>query len=172
MSETSKNLLRVALAYKEYIDALPKEVVASLPAMPGIDGDWASEVLDRAAKPLTSKYSASALATPPAQADSQPAPVVDGYAATLRAQNDQFEHALAELVDLVCPGLDSGNLLVDAKTAGDAAQALRAARAPADSVKKSAVVVGPDGMMRDELRSMIEGMSVSVDVSTGDHDAG
>ena len=27
-------------------------------------------------------------------------------------------------------------------------------------------------MMRDELRGMIEGMSVSVDVSTGDHDAG
>ena len=79
------------------------------------------------------------------RADSQPAPVVDGYAATLRAQNDQFEHALAELVDLVCPGLDSGNLLVDAKTAGDAAQALRAARAPADSVTAPAggVIAGP-----------------------------
>ena len=42
----------------------------------------------------------------------------------------------------------------------------------AECVTAPAGVVGPDGMMRDELRSMIEGMSVSVDVSTGDHDAG
>ncbi|WP_155293360.1 hypothetical protein [Comamonas testosteroni] len=27
-------------ALREYIQALPDEVVASLPAMPGIDGDW------------------------------------------------------------------------------------------------------------------------------------
>lgn len=42
----------------------------------------------------------------------------------------------------------------------------------AECVTAPAGVVGPDGMMRDELRGMIEGMSVSVDVSTGDHDAG
>ena len=33
-------------------------------------------------------------------------------------------------------------------------------------------LVEPDGRLSDELRNMIEGMSVSVDVSTGDHDAG
>lgn len=43
-------LLQLARAYKEYIDALPADVVAALPAMPGVDGDWADEVLDRAAR--------------------------------------------------------------------------------------------------------------------------
>lgn len=33
-------------------------------------------------------------------------------------------------------------------------------------------VTAPDGRLSDELRNMIEGMSVSVDVSTSDHDAG
>lgn len=42
----------------------------------------------------------------------------------------------------------------------------------AQAAPAAGAVAGPDGMMRDELRNMIEGMSVSVDVSTGDHDAG
>ena len=54
----------------------------------------------------------------------------------------------------------------------DEALALKKAAQAAECVTAPAGVVGPDGMMRDELRSMIEGMSVSVDVSTGDHDAG
>lgn len=29
---------------REYIQALPDEVVATLPAMPGIDGDWLDEL--------------------------------------------------------------------------------------------------------------------------------
>ncbi|EAT1308187.1 hypothetical protein EX399_10415 [Salmonella enterica] len=35
----------VARAALDYIDALPKEVVAALPAMPGFDRDWAENVL-------------------------------------------------------------------------------------------------------------------------------
>lgn len=35
----------VARAALQYIDALPSEVVAALPAMPGFDRDWADEVL-------------------------------------------------------------------------------------------------------------------------------
>lgn len=35
----------VARAALQYIDALPSEVVATLPAMPGFDRDWADEVL-------------------------------------------------------------------------------------------------------------------------------
>ena len=53
MAYPADELLQVALAYKQYIDALPGDVVAKLPAMPGIDGDWAGEVLDRAARAQT-----------------------------------------------------------------------------------------------------------------------
>ncbi len=45
-------------------------------------------------------------------------------------------------------------------------EALRAAQ------EAPAAVAGPSGRLSDELRSVIEGMTVSVDVSTGDHDAG
>lgn len=38
-------LVEVARAALDYIDALPKDVVASLPAMPGFDRDWAENVL-------------------------------------------------------------------------------------------------------------------------------
>jgi hypothetical protein len=38
----------VTNGYREYIAALPEDVVARLPAMPGIDGDWADEVIDKA----------------------------------------------------------------------------------------------------------------------------
>lgn len=40
--KTAKDVARAAL---DYIDALPPEVVASLPAMPGFDRDWAENVL-------------------------------------------------------------------------------------------------------------------------------
>lgn len=40
-------LLTVARAAFEWIDAIPLTVVASLPAMPGIDRDWANVVMDR-----------------------------------------------------------------------------------------------------------------------------
>jgi hypothetical protein len=42
----AQELLSVTLGYKEYINALPSEIVAKLPAMPGIDGDWADKVID------------------------------------------------------------------------------------------------------------------------------
>jgi hypothetical protein len=38
-------LLSVTLAMRDYIDALPKDLV--LPAMPGFDRDWADSVIDR-----------------------------------------------------------------------------------------------------------------------------
>ncbi len=41
-------LLSVARAMRDYIDALPADVVASLPTMPGFDRDWADEVMDGA----------------------------------------------------------------------------------------------------------------------------
>lgn len=41
----------VARAALQYIDALPSEVVATLPAMPGFDRDWADEVLALATSP-------------------------------------------------------------------------------------------------------------------------
>jgi hypothetical protein len=59
--DQERELLQLARAYKEYIDALPDDVVASLPAMPGVDGDWASEVLDRAARAAPQPATADAL---------------------------------------------------------------------------------------------------------------
>lgn len=44
MPEESRRLLKdsefAICALRQYIQALPDDVVASLPAMPGIDGDW------------------------------------------------------------------------------------------------------------------------------------
>ncbi|ELI9034677.1 hypothetical protein ACWQEN_003056 [Morganella morganii] len=40
--------MEVVIAMRDYIDALPSDVVASLPAMPGFDRDWADEVIDAA----------------------------------------------------------------------------------------------------------------------------
>nr|URQ57572.1 Hypothetical protein [Providencia alcalifaciens] len=35
-------LLEVVIAMRDYIDALPSDVVSRLPAMPGFDRDWAN----------------------------------------------------------------------------------------------------------------------------------
>ncbi|HHV7361116.1 TPA: hypothetical protein ACWL6U_003637 [Morganella morganii] len=43
-----KELLKVAVALREYIDALPLDVVSTLPVMPGVDRDWVDEVIDNA----------------------------------------------------------------------------------------------------------------------------
>lgn len=45
-----KELLEVAKAALEYIDALPLDVVDSLPGMPGFDRDWANRVIDHASQ--------------------------------------------------------------------------------------------------------------------------
>lgn len=61
-------------------------------------------------------------------------------------------------------GSEDGRLVAD-----------RMSRRDADRVVRALNVLGEleeDGRMSDHLRSLIEGMSVSVDVSTGDHDAG
>lgn len=42
------DLLVVTAGLQEWIKAVPDDVVASLPAMPGIDGDWAAEVIHAA----------------------------------------------------------------------------------------------------------------------------
>jgi hypothetical protein len=46
--ELIRELVDVTNGYREYIAALPDDVVARLPAMPGIDGDWADEIIYRA----------------------------------------------------------------------------------------------------------------------------
>lgn len=49
MTQTlTTELLSVARAMRDYIDALPSYVVASLPTMPGFDRDWADEVIEAA----------------------------------------------------------------------------------------------------------------------------
>ncbi len=60
MSQFSKEKLievgKVARAALNYIDAIPAEVAARLPAMPGFDRDWAESVLAavaRSAEPVT-----------------------------------------------------------------------------------------------------------------------
>lgn len=42
------DLLAVTAGLQEWIKAVPDDVVASLPAMPGVDGDWAAEVIHAA----------------------------------------------------------------------------------------------------------------------------
>ena len=48
LPETTQKLLADAAiaiaALREYIQAIPEDVVASLPVMPGIDGDWLAAV--------------------------------------------------------------------------------------------------------------------------------
>lgn len=46
------DLLTVAEAYQEWIKSIPSSIADSLPAMPGIDGDFAEDVLDRVRKRL------------------------------------------------------------------------------------------------------------------------
>lgn len=53
--EESKDVARAAL---DYIDALPKEVVASLPVMPGFDRDWAENTLTFFSNPCSEQESA------------------------------------------------------------------------------------------------------------------
>lgn len=59
MEETTKKLLADAAlaitALREYIQAIPDDVVASLPVMPGIDGDWLSEVHENLRVAINSK---------------------------------------------------------------------------------------------------------------------
>lgn len=55
----STTVAEVARAALEYIDALPSDVVAALPAMPGFDRDWANNVLY-----LASEKPIPALSTP------------------------------------------------------------------------------------------------------------
>ena len=43
-----EDMLELIKAQKDYILALPADVVAKLPAMPGFDGDWADDVVHRA----------------------------------------------------------------------------------------------------------------------------
>lgn len=53
-SQKAKDLLELTLHYQEWIGALPDDVIAALPAMPGIDGDWAGEVIDTVKSSLSS----------------------------------------------------------------------------------------------------------------------
>lgn len=45
MNTLSNEIAQVARAALDYIDALPPEVVAQLPTMPGFDRDWAEDAL-------------------------------------------------------------------------------------------------------------------------------
>jgi len=38
-------IVKVVEALLEYIDALPEDVVARLPTMPGVDRDWVEQVV-------------------------------------------------------------------------------------------------------------------------------
>lgn len=48
-------LLEVAQGYKGWIIAVPDDIAAALPAMPGIDGDWADSVMADAKAAIRSK---------------------------------------------------------------------------------------------------------------------
>lgn len=50
-----EELLKVVLALREYIDALPLDTVSVLPAMPGVDREWVDEVIDNAQRALKGK---------------------------------------------------------------------------------------------------------------------
>lgn len=58
MAKTNNELVEVARAALDYIDALPKEVVASLPVMPGFDRDWAENTLTFFSNPCSPQESA------------------------------------------------------------------------------------------------------------------
>ncbi len=45
-------LLEVTKGYRGWVMAVPDDVANALPAMPGIDGDWAEEVMDEAMRAI------------------------------------------------------------------------------------------------------------------------
>ncbi|EMY7658060.1 TPA: hypothetical protein KUN82_003705 [Serratia marcescens] len=45
-------LQEVAVALREWIDAVPDEVAASLPTMPGVDRDWVDSIIGEVAQKL------------------------------------------------------------------------------------------------------------------------
>jgi hypothetical protein len=50
-----KDLYNVTLAMREYIDALPEDVIATIPVIPGFDKNWADSVIDKSNKIITGK---------------------------------------------------------------------------------------------------------------------
>lgn len=48
-------LLEIIKAQQEYIDAIPDETAATFPAMPGLDRDWADEVIYEAEQIIKKK---------------------------------------------------------------------------------------------------------------------
>jgi hypothetical protein len=66
-------------ALREYIQAIPDEVAASLPAMPGVDGDWLTEVQENlrvATSPKGNAVPTDMTAKPEELAFQQPARVL------------------------------------------------------------------------------------------------
>lgn len=53
-SNVIKELLEVAMAFREYIDALPDGI--ELPAMPGLDRDWADSVIGQAQSRVANEH--------------------------------------------------------------------------------------------------------------------
>ena len=51
-------LLEVAKAMRDYIDALPTDVVAALPVMPGFDRDWPTKSFTKPNPPANNPPSA------------------------------------------------------------------------------------------------------------------
>lgn len=50
------DLLELAQGLREWIESVPDDVAAKLPAMPGIDGDWADEVIYAAQTALKQEH--------------------------------------------------------------------------------------------------------------------
>lgn len=48
LTQQLRDLLEVAEGFQGWIKAVPDDVAATLPTMPGIDGDWAEETMSLA----------------------------------------------------------------------------------------------------------------------------
>ncbi|EKP0311616.1 hypothetical protein JE959_001642 [Aeromonas veronii] len=48
LTKQLSDLLEVAEGFQGWVKAVPDDVAAALPTMPGIDGDWADEVMGAA----------------------------------------------------------------------------------------------------------------------------
>ncbi|WP_212645694.1 hypothetical protein [Delftia sp. PE138] len=141
-------------------------LLLGLARRPFLDFDVACIALDAATEPgMPLAYMRGAPAAPALEAPAAPPVPVDEF----RGDTPSLVRNIVALLQL-----DADGALVPHGVGGHARGLLSAAaaRLAAAPQAPAAPLIDGEGCLSDELRELITGMTVSVDVSTGEHDAG